>query len=101
MGERLFQAWMLFQARVGESRSQEWLASEVSKRLGLKPRDYLNQATVSRWFRGAEPNYETLASVAKVLGCDPGWLAFGPASQAPAPDDPMGRNMLRLEQPDD
>lgn len=96
MRDRLFRAWYLFQAREGEPRSQGWLAQEVSSLLRLE--EPLTQGSVSRWFKGAEPNLKTIVAIAQVLGVDPGWLAFGEISAAPPPADPMQEGMREYEQ---
>lgn len=101
LSARLFTAWYLLQARTGGAKTQDWLAEEVSKELGLEPQEYLTQSLMSRYLRGSTtPPVGTIAAIAKVLGVDPGWLAFGPASQAPAPNDPMLNGMRRLLQPE-
>jgi transcriptional regulator with XRE-family HTH domain len=93
MRDRLFFAWMLYQAKTGGAKSQEWLAEAVSKQLGLKQADYLTQSSVSRWLKGEGPSIKVAAAIAKVLGVDPGWLVFGAASQAPRPSNPMRDEM--------
>jgi transcriptional regulator with XRE-family HTH domain len=97
--DRLFRAWYLFQAREGGERSQEWLAEAVSAHLGLE--DTLTQSAVSRWLNGAVPPLGTIVALAKVLGVDPGWLAFGKDSAAPPPSDPMMEGMRSILQPED
>lgn len=99
MRERLFAAWYLYQARSGGSKSQEWLAEAVSRKLGL--REPLTQGTVSRWLKGSEPDLVTIAAIASVLGVDPGWLAFGQLTHAPPPRDPMQDAMRKLLLPED
>jgi len=38
----------------------------------------LSKATVSRWESDkTEPSLETICAVARVFGCEAGWLAFG------------------------
>jgi hypothetical protein len=84
--DRLTWSWFRYQLLKQEQRSQLWLSGEVSRRLGREP---LSQGTVSRWFRGAVPDLESMGAVAATLEVDPGWLAFGSQSRAPAPDNPM------------
>jgi transcriptional regulator with XRE-family HTH domain len=91
MRDRLFKAWLRYQAKLGRPKAQEWLAEAVSKELGLN--EPLTQGSVSRWLTGSEPNLRTIAALAKVLRVDPGWLAFGSDSAAPPPDDPMQEGM--------
>lgn len=49
--------------------------------------------TVGRWARGEQPpdSLLTIAAIAELAGCDPGWLAFGPLSDASPPDTDSGR----------
>lgn len=98
MRKRLFRAWWSYQAAVGGERSQEWLAEAVSNELGLK--EPLTQSAVSRWMRGEGISLKKLVALAKVLGVDPGWLAFGEDSKAPPPADPMQEGMRRLLLPE-
>lgn len=96
--ERLLRAWMLAQRRTGGGLSQEWLAQAVSWKLKLE--EPLTQSAVSRWFRGSVPRDKAyIGAIAELLQVDPGWLAFGPASQAPPPADPMQGEFL--SPPDD
>jgi transcriptional regulator with XRE-family HTH domain len=90
--DRLFQAWTYHQLRMGGQLSQEWLAGEVSRRLGLKVP--LTQSGVSRWLRGSVPkDLRTIVVLSQALRVDPGWLAFGDDSKAPTPVDPMSLRM--------
>ena len=100
LSERLFQAWYLYQARSGGSRSQIWLADAVSRELKLAQGAYFTQASVSRWMKGTEPNLETIQALGKVLGVNPGWLAFGELA-APGPADPVHAGMRRLNRVED
>jgi transcriptional regulator with XRE-family HTH domain len=46
----------------------------------------VTQASVSRWFSGAQkPELDQLLEFAHVALVDPGWLAYGEDSRAPAP----------------
>ena len=81
---RLFRAWHLLQIRKGGGATQEWLGKRVGRILGEAE---VSQSAVSRWFKGATPDLETIAAIAKALDVDPGWLAFGEDSQAPSPGD--------------
>lgn len=96
--DRLFRAFLLRQLRAGGELTQEWLAASVSRELRLK--EPLTQSAVSRWFKGAVPrDLATIIAIAKLLGVDPGWLAFGSASQAPPPTD--GPQARYLPPPED
>ena len=45
-------------------------------------------ATISRWESdSARPDLRTILNIAKLVGADPGWLAFGVNSGAPSPLD--------------
>lgn len=66
--------------------SQEDIREDVARRL---KRPGLTAAAVSRHFNGRIPrDLKTLLAYAQAMGVDPGWLAFGPDSKAPAPDVP-------------
>ncbi len=84
--ERLTIAWLRYQMLRREEIGQQWLSDEVGRRLNRGP---LSQGTISRWFRGAVPDLESICAVAEALEVDPGWLAFGAASKAPAPNEPI------------
>lgn len=95
---RLFEAWGLHQLRMGGNLSQEWLAGEVSRRLGLKTP--LTQSGVSRWLRGSVPkDLKTIVAIAQALRVDPGWLAFGGESKAPGPVNPIIEGMRPRHEP--
>jgi hypothetical protein len=59
------------------------IGRRVAEGLGRTPA-YRSQ-TVGKWLEGSEPSSEVVAMLARVLDVDPGWLAFGSLSQAPAP----------------
>ena len=44
--------------------------------------------TIMQWFSGVIPDVRTVQAVASLCGVDPGWLAFGSASDAPPPSAP-------------
>ena len=98
--ERLKFLWFRWQAIHGRELTQTELAKTVGKLLG---NDNLDQTTVGRWFRQTEPDLETINALARALGpgVDPGWLAFGADSKAPAPNSPVLDATTRLEPPDD
>lgn len=82
--DRLFQAWSLWQGRHKRKLSQTELGEMVGKAGG----EAVSQSTVSDWFKTVVPSVGVVEYLAKALEVDPGWLAFGPASEAPAPDAP-------------
>lgn len=85
-GQRMFHAFTLLRLRRGEL-SQAWVADQLGKVMGK--REGYSPSAVSRWMGGQEPGeLETIIGLAQVLEVDPGWLAFGDASRAPAPSDP-------------
>ena len=74
----------LCRQRHGQIRKLE--LSEFGERIGARlMRPAVAPATIMEWFAGKTPDVETLQAVAEVCGVDPGWLAFGAASGAPAP----------------
>lgn len=98
-GQRMFRAFTLLRLRRGGDLSQTWLAEELARVMG-KPEPF-SQGAISRYMHGQIPGeLDTILGLAKVLGVDPGWLAFGDESEAPAPDDPLrDRFGPPLEQP--
>ena len=61
--------------------------SEIGRRVAEKmgrEEPYRSQS-VGRWLEESEPGLDVIVGLAEVLGVDPGWLAFGEASKAPAP----------------
>ena len=87
--ERMFRAWTLLQLRKGQQLSQQWLGRELGLELGRE--SAVDQGLISYWLSGKKTpgDYETMVGLARVLGVDPGWLAFGEASEAPGPPDPF------------
>lgn len=82
---RLFEAWSLWQGRHKRKLTQPALA-EMLAQLSREP---VSQSTVSDWFRARrKPDLESVEWLAILLGVDPGWLAFGDASNASAPGVP-------------
>jgi transcriptional regulator with XRE-family HTH domain len=87
--DRLFLAWSLWQGRHKRTLTQ----AELGELVGRVGGEAVAQNTVSGWFRSAIPDLHDLEHLAKALEVDPGWLAFGSASDASRPDDPgMGHN---------
>lgn len=85
LSARLFLARLHLERRLGESVTLSSLGEAVAKRVR---RDApFSPAAVSRWFDGStEPTLDVIEAVAAVCKVDPGWLAFGRRSAAPAPD---------------
>lgn len=83
--DRLRFAWLRLKLLRDTDLIHEDLADEVSRALG----EPVPQPTVSRWFRDRLPDAPTMCALAEALRVDPGWLAFGSASKAPRPDDPI------------
>lgn len=79
---RLRQATKLREVSIGRDLEQEAVGQLVGGALGVAP---ISQAAVSRWYKSAEPGLATIQALAEILNVDPGWLAFGDASGAPAP----------------
>lgn len=84
---RLQYAVFLYQLRHYKNVTQVWLAQEVSKQLRMKVP--LTSESARRWLAGLSvPDPETIEAIATVMQCDPGWLTYGDASQAPPPGKP-------------
>jgi transcriptional regulator with XRE-family HTH domain len=84
---RLQYAVFLYQLKHYRNVTQIWLAQEVSKQLRLKAS--LTSESARRWLAGLSvPDPETIEAIAVVIECDPGWLTYGEASQAPPPGKP-------------
>ena len=74
----------LCRQRHGQIRKLE--LTEFGQRIGTRlMRPAIPPATIMEWFAGTMPDVQTIQAVAEVCGVDPGWLAFGAASGAPAP----------------
>ena len=81
----------LIGAQRGSPESQAAFGQAVGKLLGAKP---ISAGTVSRWESGEfEPTLDTLIVIAKLAAVDPGWLAFGPISEAPSPTETVSRRV--------
>ena len=81
----------LIGAQRGSPESQAAFGQDVSQLLGVKP---ISAGTVSRWESGEfEPTLDTLVVIAKLAGVDPGWIAFGPISEAPSPTETVSRRV--------
>src|SRR5215216_1196606 len=74
----------LCRQRHGQIRKLE--LTEFGQRIGARLlRPAVPPSTIMDWFAGTVPDVATIQAVAEVCGVDPGWLAFGTASEAPAP----------------
>ena len=93
--DRLFLAWSLWQGRNRRKLTQAELGVMLEKVGG----EAVSQPTVSSWFKDVLPGLHDVEHLAKALECDPGWLAFGPASGAPGPDDPVRAATVPLPRP--
>lgn len=95
--ERLSAVWNRRQLFSETELTQEWLAVEVSRL--IKRRDDYSQGAISKWMSGTVPPVDVIQAIARIMSVppklvvDPGWLAYGPASQAPAPWDPILEGM--------
>jgi hypothetical protein len=88
-GNRVERALDAYERRLGVRKvSDEDFAAVMRDALG-SPK--LQQSTVGRWRAGTIPDAKTIATLARVCGVDPGWLAFGELSTArkfpPGSDD--------------
>jgi transcriptional regulator with XRE-family HTH domain len=76
IGGRIAQARFQRAAKLGRNVTQAWLAQEVG----------VSGPTVSQWESGiTEPTISSLAKIAKALGVDAGYLAFGASEPTAAP----------------
>lgn len=82
--ERIFLARSSWEIKHRRRLNQTGLAKRVGELRG----EPVAQTTISDWFNKVVPDLHDVEYLAKALECDPGWLAFGPASEAPGPDDP-------------
>lgn len=91
-GARLTHAWLRWQLLHHRELQQRELGEIVST--ALERRQPYDASQVSRWFGGRSvPDLRTICEIARALDVDPGWLAFGEDSKAPAPSmvmDPPG-----------
>ena len=83
--ERLFLAWSLWQGRHQRRLTQTVLGEMVGRLRG----DKVAQTTISDWFKSTVPDIHDIEYLAKALEVDPGWLAFGKATTAQGPQDPV------------
>jgi hypothetical protein len=93
LGGRIMAARVQLALSSGHKVTQAGLGALVSQALGRE--QAITGATVSRWEAGQSvPDLESVAGIAAVCKVDPGWLAFGPSSGAPAPDELAGMGHL-------
>lgn len=89
-GARLLDARLNYAARAGRVVGQTELAGKV----GVTPQAW------SGWERGkSEPPLETIIIVARLLGVDPGWLAFGDNQPEKLSKDPHFHKVEASKQP--
>lgn len=81
-GDRFFDAWAHLDQRERRRVSGVEFARRVGKELKSSPP---SGSTVGRWKEGTIPDITTVAAIARACDVDPGWLAFGHLSGAPAP----------------
>lgn len=83
LANRMFEARLRLTATARRSVSLAEMGELVGAKLG---REGFTATAVSRWMSGLqEPELAAIDAIADVCGVDPGWLAFGARSQAPAP----------------
>ena len=84
--ERLFIARNLLERRLGRKVTHSDLGEAIARQLRRAP---FSAATVSQWLSGKQAlSLQVTLALAKLCGVDPGWLAFGEESRAPAPEPP-------------
>jgi len=82
VGDRILSCRLLLGiagASIGRT-TQSDLALAVTDALQSRKSDAppLSKVTISRWELGkAEPSLDTIRALARVFGCEAGWLAFG------------------------
>ncbi|MDA1081986.1 MAG: helix-turn-helix domain-containing protein [Gemmatimonadetes bacterium] len=95
LGNRIALTRIIWRVRTRSPLNQKWMGIIVARQLGrAKP---FSKMTVSHWEAGSsEPDTATLATIAKLAGVDPGWLAFGAASSGQDPFQAMDAVTQRL-----
>lgn len=70
----------MFDALLALSRDEQRMVkqADIQRRLEEEEGLTVTGPAVHRWFKGRIPNVETIEILARVLRCDPRWLAFGP-----------------------
>ena len=81
--QRYFEATLEFGRVKGRAPTPEEMIKYVTNE--LRRADEFSPSSASRWKNGEMPNVPTIAAIAKYFYVDPGWLAFGELSMAPAP----------------
>jgi hypothetical protein len=104
--DRLLHVWLDLQRARNDRITQVWIAQEMTRR-GVS----MTQGSVSSWFRGESlpRDLQTYVVLAQVLSfgprgkrgwVDPGWLAFGEGTDAPAPEGSIGL-WTAMQQPEE
>lgn len=84
---RLFTSNVLLAGRLGRKVTYAELLEALTISMGEDAPK--STSTISRWFTdGTVPDVETVRRTAQFFKVDPGWLAFGEDSAAPAPGNP-------------
>jgi transcriptional regulator with XRE-family HTH domain len=84
ISRRMVRAHIHLEAVLGRRVDLDELAERTARAHGEKS---FSQSKLSGYRTGAvNPSVDVLAAYAKATGVDPGWLAFGVASGAPAPE---------------
>lgn len=96
LARRMFGARNHLERELGRSPTLEELGAETAKMAGRAKKPFA-PSVIARWLKGQqEPKTRDLwLALAAVFRVDPGWLAFGEASAAAAPEG------YRAEQPTD
>jgi len=94
-GERLCEARSRLEkkGRIGYKQVADFVREKTSR---AKPH---SETSVGRWFKGESfpDEVATIWALAVMFGVDPGWLAFGAASQAPSPEEMDQREAVRRQ----
>ena len=93
--DRLRRARGLWQWREGRQLTQMELARLYRKASG----ESITQSSISDWLNGiSEPTLLDILYLSRILGVDPGWLAFGDYSGAPRPTDPVRERAIPISE---
>ena len=80
VAQRLFRAIAHFEARRGSRLTRDEVGAAVGK--SMKRDDPYSGPTVTLWLQGAQvPSVAQIEGLARFLGVNPGWLAFGEAGR--------------------
>jgi hypothetical protein len=92
----MFEAKLVMSGRLGRTPTLEEIGQWVGVAAGLAK--VPDPSMVRKWFQGHVPRgLPVMEALAGVMGVDPGWLYFYPASKAPAPRASSGQDAVHPE----